>query len=867
MTLLLALLAIVPATAQISVDAPDVVGVNEQFNITFTLGEKASNFDWSPSDDFQLVWGPQTGSSTSISIVNGKTTRTSRYTYTYVLLPRRTGRFSMPAAHATVSGGDLYSKAVTIEVVSDGAGAASSSRGNGGYDSGQQARREESREDSRSSDMFMRLILSRKSVVQGEPVIATLKLYTRGGVSGFEEAKFPKFNGFWSQELESPQNIEFRRESLSDRIYNTAVLRKWVIIPQQSGSITIEPAELVCLVQQRVSTGGSIFDSFFDDIRTMRKRVVSEPCTVKVNPLPAGAPASFTGAVGTYRISASMPSDSMKVHDATSLKVTVSGKGNISLVTAPKVNFPPDSEVYDTKTSEKMDALSGGTSGSKTFEYPFIPRSHGDFVLPPVEFSYYDVNTGKYVTLRTPELSYHVSKDENASFPTSSGVDIPSVTRRDVKNLSEDIRYIYTRIPALRPQASFFVGSPLFLSLFFAVMLLVAAVSVIVVRTRRFRADTVMVRTRGASKVARKRLASANIYLKKNLDTAFYEELHKALLGYASDKMNLPVAELSKEKIAAAFVEAGAPEELASRYCGLLDKCEFARYAPAGGADAMQETYDSAMDLISDIDSNMKTNTGRKKSASALVLLLMLLSSASTFAADGSAYCDSLWISAVNAYSAGDYASAAEKFHAIEDMGLTAVELYVNIGDAEFKSGNIASAILYYERALKLEPSNADAAYNLEIARQRVQDRIDAVPEFFLKTWAGNFSRLMSSDAWAVLFLVFITLFAVLLALFFLSRQSVWRRTGFFGALVALLLSLPCIGNALWQKNDAKRQDAAVVMSPVCTVKSAPAGGSDLFVLHEGSKVLVLETLGSWVNIRLSDGREGWMQSRDITVI
>ncbi len=864
--ILLLLTAAVTVKAQIKVDAPGVVGLNEQFNITFTLSEKPASFEWTPGDAFQLVWGPQTGQSTSISIVNGKTSKESKYTYTYVLLPRKAGTFSLPAAHAVTGGDDVYSKAPRIEVVSDGGGAAQA--GGGQQSTQEDSQREPSNgsQPAQQSDIFMRFSLSRTSAVVGEPITATLKLFTRGSIAGFEDAKFPSFNGFWAQEVEAPQNIEFRRESLDGKIYNTAVLRRWILIPQKSGVISIDPAELVCLVQQRVSTGGnSIFDGFFDDYQTFRKRVLSSAYKVTVTALPSGAPASFSGAVGKYTISASLGKDSLKVHDAASLTITVSGKGNVALVSAPKVKFPPDSEVYDVKTSDKMDAGSGGTSGTKTFEYPFIPRSHGDFEIEPIEFSYYDISARKYVTLRTEAIKYSVKPGEGGSYVPEGGVNIPVSSRKDVKNLSEDIHYISTKLPELSSESSFLVGTGLFIFLALAIVALAAICYVLVSRLRRERADVALVRTRGASKAAKKRLAMANSYLAKNLYSAFYEELHKALLGYAGDKLNIGAADLSKESIASAFEAAGAPSELIGEYTAILDVCEFARYSPDGGNAAMKESYDKAAGIISSLDANMKRQTGAH--ARKLMILALLLAPGAALHAGQNEYVDSLWTAAVSSYAGGDYAAAADTFTAIEALGLASPELYTNIADANFKQRNVANAILYYERALKMDPSYKDAKYNLEIARQMTQDRIDAVPEFFLRSWSRKLCYAMPSNAWAVLFLVMLSLGCALTVIFLLSSRSLPRRLSFFAGIAAFLLAVPCIINAQWQKNDYEHRDTAIVFRPVCSAKSAPSGANDLFILHEGTKVEILDTVGEWTNIAIADGREGWVLSRDITII
>lgn len=855
------------ALAQITVDAPRVVGLNEQFNITFTLSEKPSSFEWSAGDNLQLVWGPQAGSSTSISIVNGKHSKVSRYTYSYVLLPRQNGTFRIPAAHAVVDGKDVYSKEMEIQVVSNGAGQSQQSQ-----QGGQPAGREEFVDRNvtgrmQGEDIFMRFSLSRTSAVVGEPITATLKLYTRSNVAGFEDAKFPTFNGFWAQETEAPQNISFQRESVGDKIYNSAVLRRWVIIPQKTGAINIEPAELVCLLQQRVSTGNSIFDGFFDDYQTVRKRVLSSAYTVNVSALPSGAPASFTGAVGSYKISASLSTDSLKVHDAASLMVTVTGKGNVALVGAPKVNFPPDSELYDVKTSDRMDNGSGGTSGTKTFEYPFIPRSYGDFEIPPVEFTYYDIQARKYVTLSTPAIPYHVEKVAGADYtPAEGGINIPVNNRKDVKNLSDDIHYISTKMPQLSSDNTFYVGNALYWVLVALIAVLGVAAYFVVSTLRRQRSDVVRVRTRGASKAARKRLAMADGYLKKNLYSAYYEELHKALLGYAADKLNIGAADLSKESIAAAFVAAGAPQVLVDEYVALLDSCEFARYAPSGSNEAMKESYDKAAEVISALDMNMKKSSG--KVAAAVIAVLMLMPGA-MLQAQPQSYVDSLWNAGVEAYAQGSYLQASHNFQSIADLGLSSPELYTNIANACFKNQEYAQAILYYERALKLDPSYKDAKYNLSVVQQFTLDRIESVPEFFLKSWSRQFSYICSSNTWAVWAAVLFALTVAMLLVFFLSNSSLWKKLSFFGSIAAILLSALALGNSLSQKHGFESKDEAVVTKAVCSAKSSPSAvsGADLFVLHEGTKVKVLDTVGEWTNISIADGREAWVMTGDITVI
>lgn len=851
------------AQTSIQVQTHNVVALDEQFNVTFIIeGSKPSSFSWEPGEDFVLVWGPQQGRSTSVQIVNGKRTESSQTTYSYILKPVKAGKFTLARASAKVKGDEIFSPEQTIEVVASGSSSSSDQSASSGQSQTAQPRPSQQGIIS-DNDLFMNISLSRTNVVLGEPITATVKLYQRVNISGFESASFPSFNGFWSQEIETPTNIEFSRETYNGQIYNAATLRKFVLIPQQTGQLKIDPAELVCLVSVRVSSGGnSIFDGFFDDYRTVRKKVVTKPLTVNVSPLPSGAPASFGGGVGEFSISAKVSKDSLLTHEAASLIVTVSGKGNVSLLETPKVSFPPDMEVYDTKVVSNVSA--GGLSGSKRYEYPFIPRSYGDFVIEPIKYSYYDVNQKKYVTLETAPIELKVGKGKDVD--ASSPVVMPGVNRKDVKNLDSDIRYINTKDPQLAAKGDFFIGSGLFWTLMALITAAAVAFWLIFRKLAARRADVAGTRNRKATKMALKRLQLANTFLKQNLYTAFYEELHKALLGFISDKLNMPVAELSRDRISETLKTENVQQEQIDTFISILDACEFARYSPSSGHEAMAAHYTSALDVISSIDSSMKSRRNGGRHAVLLLLLMMMPFAAQ---AGNDAYVDSLWTSANEAYAQGLWADAADGYEMITDMGLESAPLYCNIGNAYYKYGNLPKAILNYERALKLDPSYEDAAANLELMNSMIQDRIDPVPPFFLSKWFRDISYLMPSDAWAVIAVVLFALTLGLFLLFLLAPTVAGRRTGFFTGIVTLVLMAFAFSFSVSQKNEYMNADKAIVMRPVTSVKSSPSSESvkDLFVLHEGTKVKVLDTVGSWNNIELADGRQGWLPASDLELI
>ena len=855
------------AQSTIRVDVHNIVELSERFNVVFTLdGEKdPESFSWNPGDDFTLVWGPQRGGIRLDENINGKKTHIRQVTFSYILQARKAGVFQLPPATAVVDGKEIRSKAVQITVVTGDAGSGQAQGQSGSSQGGGQQQASPSTTTD-TGEIFLRMSLSKHDAMVGEPITATLKLYQRANLTGFEDAKFPQFNGFWSQDMGVSQNIEFQREQVGDKMYNAAVLRRWVLIPQKSGNLTIEPSEIVCLVNVRTQRPrtGSVFDDFFENGYVTQRQRVSTPATsVKVTALPGGAPAGFSGAVGEYSVSAKLSKDALKTHDAASLIVTVTGKGNVSLVEAPKLDFPPDFEVYDVKATSATDK--SGTNGSKSFEYPFIPRSPGDFALPPVRFSYYDVKNRRYATATTESLRLSVERGAaGAAQPVQDGSGTLTVDRKGVKNLGEDIRFIKTKT-SLAEDKGFFVGKPAYWILVALLLLAAAAVWLSLRKLAARRADVAGNRNRKATREALKRLKLAGDFLGKNLYTAFYEELHRALVGFVADKLTMDVADQSKENIAVSLSARGVAPETVTAFTDLLDACEYARYAPDAGHDAMNAHYQPAVSVITAIDASMKKGVSAAPAATLLALLLMLPLGAQA----AESYPDSLWKAGVEAYTAGDWNQAAADWSDVAATGLRSKELYFNLGNAYYKGGEIAKAILYYERALRLDPSDADIRYNLEFARNMTQDRIDEVPEFILKTWARKVNYLLPSNAWAGLSLFLLALALALGLLFLLGPSAGARRAGFFTGIAALLLALAAWGFARSQKAAAERQDTAIVMRPVTSVTSSPSSEAtkSLFILHEGTKVRVLDTVSGFTDIELADGRRGWIPSGDIEKI
>ena len=859
-------LAALPGRAQtLKVEGPGVVSLDETFRIVFTADARMSDFDWPGTDDFDVVWGPQKGSMSSTSFVNGKRTSTHQETVTYLLQPKRTGKFTLAAATASVDKQNVSSTTLTIEVV---AGTTQSQGGNAANPSQQGSQSQQGQVQSNpqsndpavtgtvsNEDIFLRLTLNKTSVVKGEPITATLKLFTRADLSGVEDVKFPTFNGFWSKETVSASNLDFKRENVKGNIYNAALLRQWVLIPQQSGTLSIDPAEMVCQLRVRSSGGSplSIFDDFFDQYTTIRKRISTPTLQVKVRDLPAGAPASFAGGVGDFKISAKLSKDGIKSNEAASLLVTISGNGNLSMLEAPKVAFPPDFEVYDLKATDKTSA--SGTNGSKTFEYPFIPRSHGDFVIPSIEYGYYDIAHGKYAVTSTGDIPVTVEKGEDIS---GGGVAVPGSNRQGVRSLAEDIRYIALGDGHLKNKGAFFAGSILFYVLMLIIAFLLLILNRVLALRQERRADVAGSKNRRANKMARARLKQAENYLHQNLNGAYYEELHKALLGYVSDKLMIPAADLSKETVSEKLRERGVGDESIAKLTALVDQCEFARYAPDSGQTQMENEYNEAIQVISEIEGQLKKPKAGRPAAGVLVLLLLGLG-LSVAPARAESDVSSLWTAGNEAFAAGQWQNALNYYQTIEGENLESAELYYNIGNTYFKLDDIAHAILYYEKALKLDPAYGDAAHNLDIVRQMTLDRVDEVPEFILVSWFRKLRESFSANTWAWITLGLLLVVGILITLYRNVSSSTLSKVSFILSCVVFVLAIFTFIFSLQQKRAVTRQDSAIVTVPVCSVKSSPAeGGNTVFVLHEGTKVRLLDNVGEFSKIEIADGRQGW---------
>jgi hypothetical protein len=577
----------------LTASAPKVVRVGEQFRLTYTINRNGDRITPPALNGFALLSGPNRSTSTSIQSVNGRMTQSVTNSFTYILMAEKEGKFTIPAAKVKVKGKVYSSNPVQIEVVKGNAPKAKASQ-KGGSNPVQNA----------SGDkMFAAVNVSDKEVYLGESLTAEVKIYTKTSISGLDDLKLPSFSGFWSQEIPTPQQISLQRENVNGDIYETGLIKKQLLFPQRSGEIIIEPVEITLLTRQRMRSNNPFDDFFGGSYRTVPQKLKSKPVKIKVKPLPANKPASFAGGVGQFTMNASIDNNSLKVNDAITLKITISGSGNLKLIKPLNVNFPPDFEVYDPKTSTNVKTANGVSSGSVTFEYLIIPRHGGDFRIAPIEFSYFDLRTKNYKTSRSEAFEIHVEKGDGEQ-NAGSGV-VTGYTKEDIKYIGKDIRYLKNNIE-LKKRQSYFFGSKMFL-LAYAVPFVLFLLIIIVRRSQiKQQANQAKLKNRKAGRVSQKRLKIAAKSMAKGEREQFYDEILKAIWGYLSDKLSIPVAELSKDNVSDILGDRKVSEEPVQALMDLLAECEFARYAPASVSGEMSETYKKAGNVISSLDQNIK---------------------------------------------------------------------------------------------------------------------------------------------------------------------------------------------------------------------------------------------------------------------
>lgn len=590
------------------VSTPLTVAVGEAFRVEFALNAKPDedSFRAPQFEGFDVLAGPAVSTGSSIQIINGTMSKSVNCTYTFVLLPKSAGNYTIGVAEVVVDGETVRSNPQPIEVVDEGAVQSPQ---------GSTTQRNEQRESNRSAaqsrvaedDVLLRAVVSKQSVYKNEPLHVTYKLYTRVPFVDYSFEATPTFNGFWAQDLVNKNaNAQSSRETLNGKVYESYVLGDWLLYPQQAGELRIDPMGMTIVAQVVVQSRN--FDPFFGsghEVYNVPRKVQSQPVTIRVKPLPEGAPQSFTGAVGQFTMACTPPAEHLSANSAATYTVRLSGTGNLTFVQAPKLSLPSSFEQYNVKTTEAINASATGITGYRQFEYPFIARAEGQFEVPAVEFSYFDPQRMEYRTLASAPLHLEVAPDAKGT--SSEAVVLPGrgLTKEEVKLLGEDIRFIKLGASQLTPKREPLIFSRLYWGLL-AVILVAFGVAYLALRRKiRESQNLVLVRGKRANKVALQRFRAARQYMEEQNRHAFYEEMLRALWGYMSDKFNIPVSNLTKEYVREELSKRGITPDEAQRFSQIITQCDEAQYSPSASAQ-MQEVYQAGVALVSMIEQKVK---------------------------------------------------------------------------------------------------------------------------------------------------------------------------------------------------------------------------------------------------------------------
>jgi hypothetical protein len=579
------------------------VGVGELFQISFTLNSSGSNFKAPSLNDFEVYSGPN--QSTSMQIINGNMSQS--ISLSYMLSPKKEGRFTIGPASIVVNGNKVESNSMVIEVkgnASNQQNAANRNSGNmqsSGNNSG-------STSSSSSDDVFIKTIVSKKSCYMGEQVVVSHKIYSRPTLRGFQNYKMPNYNGFWSQnENNKNKQIQLSQENVDGSIYYVADFSTSYLFPQRSGQLTIEPMEVECVVRRKTNRQPqNIFEQFFGGggFEDAVVKAKSKSMMIDVKALPeTNKPSNFNGAVGNFSLKAELTKEKVKENESINLKLSITGKGNIKLTDAPKINFPEGFETYEPKITESYSEA-GNFSGTKTYDYLLIPRKTGDFIINNLSFSYFDPEKKTYVNVPAPEFNIHVDKDPNGSANDNSVQ--AYVPKSKIEEKNNDIRYIKTGDLKLEKADQHFFNSWKHYALL-ALPILCFTGFIVSKKSYEIRnSDVVAIKQRKAARLAKKQLQKAEVFKNQNNKDGFYQEVSIALNNYISNKLNIPVADLSKDNISLQLMKRNVSEATIIKLNETLNDCEVARYAPAAVSNEIQIVYNNTIELIKHIEDETK---------------------------------------------------------------------------------------------------------------------------------------------------------------------------------------------------------------------------------------------------------------------
>ncbi|MBQ7985337.1 MAG: BatD family protein [Bacteroidales bacterium] len=847
------ILACLSLNAQINfyAKAPVSVGVNEGFTLNLTINAGSpSHFQPPEVKGAKIVAGPSQSSSSSTTIINGKVSSSKSFTYSYTLVASKEGSVSISPAKITVNGQTYTSNPVKVQVTNNPVSTQrqNNTRNQPYYSSQPQTNTQNSSNGSdgiSEQSLFVRAIPNKTDVVKGEEVIITYKLYTLYPVSEYQIERIPSSSGFWIEDPDNQTNPHLRTEVYNGRQYQVADLKKVILYPQKSGTLTIKPMSLTVTAhiatrsRQNVSTGDPFFDQFFNDpffssvrtsVRTVEKKLYTNAVTFNVKELPA-KPDNYCGGVGGFSVKADTVTKKIKAFEPFYLTYTLSGSGNLTLINNLPLNLPDEFQLSDPEITDNITRSALGVSGSRAFRYLVIPQVEGDFVIPSLNTSYYDINKKEYVTLSTEQHKIHIDKGD-----VSEEYAVQLEDRAKYRNMN-----IKSGIKTSSLDREYHIFDNLFLYIIPLIFVLLTAIAVLLfARYRKMSADVVNMKMKRSTKVAVRRLKKAKRFLDKGETEKFEDETAIALWNYLSDRFKIDKTQLSVQACTEILNSAGIDSLTTDKLQETLNRCQYLRFSQDKTATADLSLYDDAIDVISSTEQQMKRlkkskkeekpTTGRTINIPTAMIWLFML----TFAALNSA-----------------------------NASNTDATAYCAKADSCFKHSDYANAVLYYEKALKFSPSNKDIKLNINITKARLVGNTYVIPEFVLVRWVKNIASLLPSPVWAVMFT---GLFLIACVMFFVYLFTADRKVLFFYLTTGfLILSLCSMALGTVRQNIQNDTSHAILMkSNIHLKQTRQQNAKDVQIMYKGQKVKLLDGgTKQWIKVRTEDHKEGYMENKN----
>ncbi|MDP8218053.1 MAG: BatD family protein [Candidatus Theseobacter exili] len=805
------------------------------------------------------------GSSRSYSIVNGIVS--SKNAFTYTLVPKKIGRIIIPPITATVEGNKVSTEPLTVEVIKGRKGSLIT--------------REESTKElpaisSESKDaetpvVFITMDADKNKAYVNEQVTLIFKLFRRVNLLDQPAYSPPGLTGLWVGDL-PPENPYY--QIINNERYIVSEIKK-AIFPTTPGEAVIGSASLQCVIpdfsRSRKRDMFSVFDrdpfemfnrdpfGMFGGKKVLLK---TEPVSIQVMALPEkGQPGNFSGTVGQFSIKANVDKRTIPAGQPISLKVEISGKGNINTVKEPVFTETSEFKVYESGSSMDISKQRGILGGRKIFEKVLIPRKEGKYELPYMEFSYFDPKTGNYRTVKTKQIPVAVSA---STIEEETSAIIPEgISKEKIKYLGKDIHHIRTQIGLMGKSM---IGIKQILLLYAFPFLALVLGAGVYQHKKRLLSDDGFARSRKAKKWAEKRFSDAKKALKQKDTGEFYRSLSRAITNFIADRTNLPAGGLHRNEVKSVLIKAKVAELMIDKVDKFFEKTDMATFAKGVvNEETMTKDMKEAAEVLS-LLRQIKFNNGNKSNVSWFLIILFILFFVKTSEAAQPEYVRELFEKGNKYYQTSHYEDAAESYRKILDMGFYSGNLYYNLGNCYYRIGKIGKAILYYKKAGKLSKRDKDIADNLEIAMLRCKDK---QPEEKIPIWTYSVYALgkylsKNERTWLLTGCIWLFVVITVILLFKLGMRTVLSKF-----LLIIIIFVIFVGISLWKEMyEEKNSPEAVVIINESTARSGPGDQyKTTFELHEGTCVKIIKRKLTWYLVKLPNKMEGWMPANQIEEI